>query len=423
MFERVCLVAYHEIGLKGRNRTAFERRLQGNLDAALAGLAVKPTQRVASRLAVIVTDADAVDEVAERIAAVPGVGSVAPGYLTSQDPSLMEQAALRALQDAGPFESFKVEGKRSNTNFPETSMDINRRIGAFLAGRTGARVDLGNPDVTVGVTVMQADAYVFSRRLRGVGGLPVGSSGTVVSLLSSGIDSPVATWRMMRRGAVAVGVHFSGRPQVSDESERLVAKIGAVLELSGGLGRIYVVPFGDLQKEIALHCPPDLRVILYRRLMIRVAEAIAAVERGRALITGESLGQVASQTLENIAAVDEAATLPVLRPLIGSDKLEIMQEARRIGTYELSIRDADDCCTLFMPRNPETHAKLPVVLDAWRGLDVDRMVADALGSLEWFDYLCPSYRPPKAWPTPAGEPGWSAAKAAARMASPESTAR
>jgi thiamine biosynthesis protein ThiI len=208
-------------------------------------------------------------------------------------------------------------------------------------------------------------------------------------------------------------VHFSGRPQVGAESERLVAQIGAVLARAGGVGRVYIVPFGDLQKEVALSCPPDLRVILYRRLMFAVAERIARVERGRALVTGESLGQVASQTLENIAAVDQIATLPVLRPLIGSDKLEIMAEARRIGTYEISIRDAEDCCTLFMPRTPETHAKLPAVHEAWAALDHERMVSDALGLLEWLDFRCPAYRPPKRWPTPAGEPGWSAARASA----------
>jgi thiamine biosynthesis protein ThiI len=416
MSERVCLVSYHEIGLKGRNRSGFERRLQGNLDAALVGLPVRPTQRAASRLTVRVTDVQALSEVAERIAAVPGVGSVALAFLVSQDPGLMEQVALEALDEAAPYETFKVDAKRSNTNYAESSMDINRRIGAFLGARTPARVDLDNPDVTVGVTVTQGDAYVFSRRLRGIGGLPVGSASTVVSLLSSGIDSPVATWRMMRRGAVAVGVHFSGRPQVSGESERLVAKIGSVLEGTGGLGRVYVVPFGDLQKEIALECPPDLRVIMYRRLMIKVAEAIAVPERGKALVTGESLGQVASQTLENIAAVDDAATLPVLRPLVGSDKLEIMAEARRIGTYELSIRAAEDCCTLFMPRNPETHAKLADVLEAWSRLDTERMVDQSLRALEWLDFLCPAYRPPKRWPTPAGAPGWSAARAAEHAA-------
>lgn len=410
MYDRVCLVAYNEIGLKGRNRTTFERRLRDNLDEALVGFSVSKTRRVASRLAIVCRNPSRVEEVAQRIAQIPGVGSVALSYLTAQDPVEMEQAALMALQDSGAISSFRVDAKRSNTNFQETSMEINCRIGAHLVAETGARVDLGRPDATVYVTVNQGDVYIFSRRIRGVGGLPVGSASKVVSLLSSGIDSPVATWRMMRRGASAVGVHFSGRPQVNEETERLVAEIGRVLELTGGLGRIYVVPFGDLQKEIALSCPPDLRVLLYRRLMIKVAEEIAAVERGKALVTGESLGQVASQTLENMAAVDDAATLPVLRPLVGSDKLEIMEEARLLGTYELSIQKADDCCTLFMPRNPETHAKLSAVSHAWGELDVERMVRDALDALEWIDFRCPTYRPPKRWPTPAGEPGWSVLK-------------
>ncbi len=247
----------------------------------------------------------------------------------------------------------------------------------------------------------QGAVYVWSQRVAGVGGLPTGTAGKVVALLSAGIDSPVATWRIMRRGAVAVGLHFSGRPQTSDLSERLVAEIGSALEPSGGLGRIYVVAFGDLQREISLAVNPDLRVLIYRRLMIRVAEAIARVERAKALVTGESLGQVASQTLENIVAVDEAATLPVLRPLIGSDKLEIMAEARRLGTYELSTQQHEDCCTLFMPRNPETHAKLPAVLEAWGQIDVERMVEDALASLTWIDFACPSYRPPARWPATA----------------------
>jgi len=416
MDERVFLVAYHEIGLKGRNRTAFERRLRDNLDAALVGLPVARTERVASRLAIRCKDATRLEEVARRIAQDPGVGSVALSFRVSQEPAEMERAALAALEAAGSIGTFRVKAKRSNTNYPETSLEINRRIGAYLVHETGAGVDLSAPDATVHVTVTQGDTYVFSRRIRGVGGLPVGSASRVVSLLSSGIDSPVATWRIMRRGAVAVGVHFSGRPHVSDDSDRVVAQIGEVLELTGGLGRVYIVPFGALQHEIALNCPPDLRVLLYRRLMIRVSEAIAAVERGRALVTGESLGQVASQTLENMAAVDEAATLPVLRPLVGSDKLEIMAEARALGTYELSIQSAADCCTLFMPRNPETHAKLPAVLAAWEGLDIDRMVADALGILEWIDFRCPAYRPPRRWPTPAGEPGWSVAKDSARKA-------
>ncbi len=187
---------------------------------------------------------------------------------------------------------------------------------------------------------------------------------------------------MIRRGAVLVGVHFSGRPQTNDASERLVVEIGNVLERTGGLGRIYLVPFGDLQREISLNTPPDLRVLLYRRLMIRVAEQVAAAENAKALVTGESLGQVASQTLDNIRVVDEVATLPVLRPLVGSDKTEIIGDARRIGTYEPSTQDHVDCCTLFMPRTPETHARLQPVLDAEAVLDVPRMVADALSGYD-----------------------------------------
>jgi len=410
MYQRVCLVAYHEIGLKGRNRTVFERRLQDNLDAALVAYPVGRTQRIASRLGVPVFDESRVDEIAERIAKVPGVGTVAVSYRVTQDPHVMEVTALRALTDAGPVRTYRVQAKRSNTDYLEGSLDINRRIGAYLGAHSDARVDLTNPEATVGVTVTKGDTYVFSRRILGVGGLPVGTAGTVVSLLSSGIDSPVATWRMMRRGAVAVGVHFSGRPQVSDMSERVVSELGDVLALTGGLGRIYIVPFGDLQKEISLASPPDLRVLLYRRLMIAVSEAIARVEKGRALVTGESLGQVASQTLSNIAAVDDVATMPVLRPLIGSDKLEIIADARRINTYELSIQPAEDCCTLFMPRNPETHARLSAVLAAWAALPVDRMVADAISLLEWIDFPSPAYRPPRQWATPVGERGWSVAR-------------
>lgn len=413
MPERVCLVHYHEIGLKGRNRSAFERRLQGNLDAALVGLPAGKAERIASRLVVRVKDVSRMREVAERMAMVPGVAGVSLAYKTGQDPQEMEQAALLALKDAGPVETYKVEARRSNTEYPEGSIDMNVRIGAFLGEHTDARVKLDRPDVTVAVIVTQGDTYVASSRVVGVGGLPVGTAGRVISLLSSGIDSPVATWRMMRRGAVAVGLHFSGRPHTNDLSERLVAEIGAVLERTGGLGRIYIVPFGELQRQISLIVPPDLRVIMYRRLMIKVAERVASAENAKALITGESLGQVASQTLENIRAVDEAATLPVLRPLIGNDKLEIMAEARRIDTFDLSTQDHTDCCTLFMPRSPETHAKLPVVLDAWAELDVDTMVDEALAQLSWVDFRCPSYRPPKRWPTPAGEPGWSAEKLAA----------
>lgn len=412
MFERGALVHYHEIGLKGRNRALFERRLKDNLEAALAGMPIEKVERISSRLLVRVTDHAHLDEVCERVAAIPGVSYAAPVYISSRDEHDMNSAALLALAEAPGAASFAIHARRSNTDHPVSSMEMNRVIGQHVVDVTGLRVDLSDPDVTCFIEVVGGDAFIFSRKFPGTGGLPVGTAGTVVALLSAGIDSPVAAWRLVKRGAVVVGVHFSGRPQTGDTSERLVAEIGVTLASYGGLGRIYIVPFGDLQREISLAAPPDLRVLLYRRLMVRVAEEFAAIESARALVTGESLGQVASQTLENIAAVDDASTLPVLRPLIGSDKLEIIAEARRIGTYELSTVGHDDCCTLFMPRRPATRASVAEVRAAEEDLDIDRMVADAVGSAVYRDFGSPAYKAPKRLPegvapaegaAPAGE--------------------
>lgn len=398
MFERALLVHYHEIGLKGRNRGRFERQLQDDLTFALRNHPDTVVERVASRLLVRVGDVHRLAVVLERVARTPGVSSVADVLVTGRDPHDMERAALLAARESPKARTFAIEARRSATDYPEHSLDINRRLGAYVQRETGLGVDLEAPDVRVKVEVVQGEVYTFSRRVEGPGGLPVGTSGKVVALLSAGIDSPVAAWRLIKRGAVVVAVHFSGRPQTDGASERYADEIARVLEGWGGMARLYVVPFGALQREISLLAPPDLRVLLYRRLMLRVAEAIARVERAGALVTGESLGQVASQTLENIAAVDSAATMPVLRPLIGMDKREIIDRARAIGTYELSIQPHADCCTLFMPRNPETHARLAQVEAGESELDLGRMVSDALAGLSWTDYACLPYHAPKRWP-------------------------
>jgi tRNA uracil 4-sulfurtransferase len=398
MFERAVLIHYHEIGLKGRNRASFERRLQDNLRFAVGHLTPERVERISSRLIVRVPDHSRLEEACARAALTPGVSYAAAAYVTSREEHDMNAAALLAVRDAPDARTFAVQSRRSNTDHPTRSLDMNRAIGQHIVDKTGLKVDLSNPDVKCSVEVVQGEAYLFSRRFPGVGGLPVGTAGTVVSLLSAGIDSPVATWRLIKRGAVAVGVHFSGRPQTNDLSERLVIDIGMAMEQYGGLARIYFVPFGDLQREISLAAPPDLRVLLYRRLMVRVAERFAAVEQARALVTGESLGQVASQTLDNIAAVDDAATLPVLRPLIGTDKVEIIAEARAIGTYELSTQEHVDCCTLFMPRTPETHATVNEVRAAEADLDMDRMVAEAVESAGYRDFASPAYRTPARLP-------------------------
>ncbi len=304
---------------------------------------------------------------------------------------------MRALHEAGDFQSFKVHARRSSTTYELHTLELNRLVGSVLCDEfPDKRVDVHHPDVTVYVYVVQGCVYVYAASMPGVGGLPVGTAGKVVTLLSSGFDSPVATWMVGRRGAVCVPVHFSGRPMTADTSEWLCQDIVQALEPSGMVGRMYVVPFGERQREISLAVPQGLRIITYRRVMFAVSERIARLEGAKALVTGESLGQVASQTLDNIAAVNEMVGLPVLRPLIGSDKQEIMRRAEEIGTYDISSQSADDCCTLFMPRRPETHARMDEVHAAWDSFDHDAMIDELVEKAEYVDFdQCPSYRPPR----------------------------
>lgn len=396
MFERVCLVHYHEIGLKGHNRATFEHRLLKNIEAALVGFPVGEVSRISGHLLVVLDDARRLDDVADVLMQIPGVVRVSRAWRTARKPDEYNKAAELALHDCGPFETFKVAARRSNTDYPINSMELNQLVGAHLCEfAPDKKVKMKDPDVTVHVDVVQGSVYVFSRTDRAIGGLPVGSAGKVVCLLSSGIDSPVALWKMCKRGAIAVGVHFSGRPQTSDTSEWLVDDIAQALAPVGGIGRIYTVPFGDYQKAIASDCPPSLRIVLYRRLMFRVAQRIAQLEGAKALVTGESLGQVASQTLENIMAVNDVVSIPVLRPLIGSDKQEIIEVAKQIGTFEISSRPADDCCTLFMPRKPETHASIRACERAEKDLPIDEWIDEIMANLEYRDYTCPTYKAPE----------------------------
>ncbi len=398
MSERVCLVHYHEIGLKGKNRATFENRLLGNLNHALRGLGLKKVRRISGHLLVESEDGNATPQMARAIAQVPGVARVSLAYRCSQDEEEYCNAAVHALAEVdAPWETFKVHARRSATNYERHSLDMNRLVGSVLCEAFPAKVvKMHKPDVTVVVHAVQGDVYVYTDTGPGVGGLPVGTAGKVVPLFSSGFDSPVATWMVGRRGAICVPVHFSGRPMTSDASEWLCQDLVEALAPAGIIGRMYVVPFGERQREISLKVPQSLRVIMYRRVMFAVGEQIARIEGAKALVTGESLGQVASQTLDNIAAADEMCSMPVLRPLIGSDKQEIMRRAEQIGTHEISSQDAPDCCTLFMPRRPETHARMREVHEAWDMIDHDEIIEQLVRDVEYVDYdQCPSYRPPR----------------------------
>lgn len=396
MASRVCLVHYHEIGLKGNNRARFERILMDNIKAALAAFSVATITRISGHILVTFSVSGEAERAFPLIAKVPGVARVSLAFHTNREPGEYCAAAIKALEEFGEFNSFKVVARRSNTDYELTSMDLNKQVGEVLCNAfLDKKVLMKGCDAQVHVLVVQGSVYVYARSERGVGGLPQGSAGKVVTLLSSGIDSPVATWLLARRGAVPVPVHFSGRPQTADTSEYLCQDIIQALAPCVQVGRLYVIPFGDCQREISIACPSDLRVIMYRRVMYAVAERIAQLEGAKALVTGESLGQVASQTLENIMAVNEVVDIPVFRPLIGSDKQEIIARAEQIGTYDISTQTAPDCCTLFMPRRPETHAKLDEVHAAWEMFDHEAMIQQLVDAAEYIDFSAPTYKPPR----------------------------
>src|SRR6185295_1425690 len=339
------------------------------------------------------------DPVKTRLARVFGVAHFSPADSLPLSPDgnldLMKTAIGAAITPLS-FETFRVSTKRADKRYPLTSLDVDRAIGAHICALTGKRVSLGAPGLTIGIELLTRDAYISFGREQGPGGLPVGVSGKVACLLSGGIDSPVAAYRMMKRGCRTVFVHFHGRPYVSRASEEKVRELVSLLTQYQIYSRLYLVPFGDIQRQIVLGAPSPFRIVLYRRMMMRIAEELARKERCWGLVTGDSLGQVASQTPENLSVVEEAAQLPVLRPLIGMDKLEITQQAERIGTFETSIEPDEDCCRLFVPRHPAIRANLDHVRKIEREFDLGAFVKQALEQVGLVEAHFP---PRKARPT------------------------
>jgi thiamine biosynthesis protein ThiI len=294
-----------------------------------------------------------------------------------RDMEALKDAVLAAVGEEA-FASFRVTTRRSDKSFPRTSAEIDRELGGAIHAATGVRVDLEEPDRTVFVEVLR-DRILFSfERRPGPGGFPVGSSGKVLGLLSGGIDSPVAAWRLMKRGCRVVPVHFHAFPLQDHTTIDKVTELARILTRWQLKTRLVLVPFGEVQQTIVASCPAPLRVVLYRRFMVRIAEALGPRYGTKALVTGESLGQVASQTLDNMAVIDEAASGPILRPLVGMDKEEITVQARRIGTFETSTLPDQDCCQLFVPRSPATAARLDEVRRAEDALDIAGLVAAAV---------------------------------------------
>jgi len=390
----VIVVHYHELWLKGRNRRFFLGKLFTALRQGLQGIPVERIEQPGDRLLVRLGTDASLEEAIQRIERVFGVAYYAVARPVARD---MEALCRAAWREAEPlkFASFAVRAKRSDKEFPHSTMEIESTVGRYLLENLRAqgrdiRVRLKDPDLTCHIEVTPGPLLVYARKIPGAGGLPANTAGRMTCLLSGGYDSAVAAYRMMKRGAHLSFVHFYGTGARPGESSLHVAS-GLVRTLAPYQFRakLYRVPFEGIQREIVRYAPENVRVLLYRRMMLRITEAFARRDRALALITGDSLGQVASQTLRNLVAVEAAASMPVFRPLIGMDKMEILATARKIGTYDISSEPFHDCCPVFLPRSPQLSARPEELEEAEAKLDINSLVTMGIrgATIERFAYV------------------------------------
>ena len=374
------LVHYSEIALKGKNRTWFVGRLVRNIHGALAGLHIKEVRTPIGRIEIVLGQDEVLPEVVDRLKRVFGIANYAVAAHVPLDFEGMSDAIVSRLPPKESASTFRVLVRRADQKFPVPSPELARDLGSRVWSARGWKVDLDKADLVIRVEIIPGAAYCYMGREEGSGGLPTGTGGRLVALLSGGIDSPVAAWRMMRRGCYVTLVHFHSAPFLSNVSQEKAKRLAEVLTRYQLRTRLYLVPFGELQRQITLSVQGDLRVVVYRRMMLRIAQRIAFDVRARALVTGDVIGQVASQTLDNMTTIDLASRMTILRPLVGMDKEEIIAQAQRLGTFDISIVPDQDSCTLFTPRHPETHAKRHTIDQAELTLPVDTMIDAALSS-------------------------------------------
>ena len=370
------VVHYQEIALKGKNRPWFLGRLVRNLKRALSDLDVVAVRPLMGRIEIQLGAGATRETAGERVRRTFGIANYSYARRTVLDLDVIARAILDDLRDR-TCSSFRVSVRRADKRFPMTSPQVEREVGGRIKEARGWTVDLDQAELTIHVELLTNEAFYFFGKERGAGGLPTGTAGRVTCLLSGGIDSPVAAHRMMKRGCAASFVHFHSYPILSRASIEKARELVRLLTTWQQRSRLYLVAFGDIQQQVVLAVPGPMRVIVYRRLMLRIAERIGRARGAQGLVTGEVVGQVASQTLENLQVIGSVATLPIFRPLIGMDKEEIMEEARRLGSYAISIVPDQDCCTLFTPRNPLTRGRLHLVEAAERALPIDEIVEKA----------------------------------------------
>jgi len=381
----MILLKQGEMILKGLNRKAFEMKLMANVRRKLRDLGEFRVYAVQSTVYVEPQSNDCdMDEAFQRLKKVFGVIALSRAAACDKDMDAIFNTAVAYLSAAMErAESFKVETKRSDKSFPMTSIQISQHIGGRLAERfPDTRVDVKNPALTVNVEIRDYAAYVHGDAVDGAGGMPVGCNGRAVTLLSGGIDSPVSTYMIAKRGVQLIPVHFFSFPYTSQQAREKVIELAQILTEYCGRLTVEIVPFTHIQEEIRQKCPEELFTLIMRRFMMRIAQRVADSNGCAALVTGENLGQVASQTMQAMAVTEECVSLPVLRPLIGMDKREIIALARQIGTFDTSILPYEDCCTVFTPRHPRTRPHLDEILEAEAALDVDALVEEAFKNIE-----------------------------------------
>ncbi|HYD49789.1 MAG TPA: tRNA uracil 4-sulfurtransferase ThiI [Terriglobales bacterium] len=388
------VVHYHEVALKRGNRSLFVNQLVENIAVTLRGTGVKRVKPLFGRIAVhLRPDADH-PEIVHRLRRVAGIANFSAAWRAERHLDDIIAVALGAIGERRGA-SFAVRAKRGDKSFPMGSMELASLVGEAIGNRTGMKVNLRQPEIAVHIEVAAREVFVFLAREAGLGGLPVGTGGQVLVLLSGGIDSPVAAFRLIRRGCRAELLHFHGAPYQDRTSREKSVELAKVLTQYQMTTRLHQIAFGEIQRQIVAAVPRPYRVVLYRRMMMRIADALAAQTGAQALVTGESLGQVASQTIENMTVVGQATGLPLFRPLIGMDKAEITREAQQIGTYEISIQPDQDCCQLFVPKQPATRMTPVQAEAAEHELDIAAMIEQAMATRELTEFAFPESPAPR----------------------------
>lgn len=379
------IIHYDEITLKGNNRPFFERALVKNIEETLKKINCEKIYRESGKFIIDVNKQTEIQKINKVLKNIPGISNFAFAVSCEKDLEKIKKKTvefIKSREEKRKYRTFKIEARRADKKFELKSPEINYKVGEYVLENTKLKVDVHNPNLEVVVDIGNKNCFIYFEKIKGVGGLPVGTAGKLISLLSGGIDSPVASMTMMKRGAKTIFVHFKNKTISNNADNDKIEKLVETLNHFQGKSKLYVVPFEEFQKEIIAKIPSKNRMIIYRRMMFKLAEIIAKKENAKGFITGDSLSQVASQTIDNINVIYNAANLPIFPPLIGMNKQEIIDLAKRINTYETSIIPYQDCCSFLIAKHPETRAQLSEIIGQEKNLEIDEIVKKVINKIK-----------------------------------------